>query len=137
MGYIVRCSRRAPCCVHCVSHVVIVARRFVASCGSYRDWWLCSRWSWLWCDGLSRTAVVLAIGCVHGGRGCGFDGLSQLSKVRPRPAAPRPFGSRVAARDFDVDALDYTKKVLHYSWHPRENVIAVAGLNNLYIYNAY
>ncbi len=63
--------------------------------------------------------------------------LVQLSKVRPRPAAPRPFGSRVAARDFDVDALDYTKKVLHYSWHPRENIIAVAGLNNLYIYNAY
>ncbi len=52
----------------------------------------------------------------------------QLSKVRPRPAAPRPFGSRVAARDFDVDSLDYSKKVLHYSWHPRENIIAVAGL---------
>lgn len=52
-------------------------------------------------------------------------------------AAPRPFGSRVSAREFDVHSLDYSKKVLHYTWHPRENIIAVAGVNNLYIYNAY
>lgn len=60
----------------------------------------------------------------------------ELSKVRPRPAAPRSFGSRVAARDFDVDALDFSRKVLHFAWHPREPIIAIAGLNNLYIYNA-
>lgn len=60
----------------------------------------------------------------------------QLSKIRPRPAPTRAFGSRVISRDFDVDALDFTKKVLHYSWHPSENIIAVAGLNNLYIFAA-
>lgn len=34
------------------------------------------------------------------------------------------------------DELDFGKKVLHYSWHPNEDIIAVAGLNNLYIYHA-
>jgi hypothetical protein len=56
-------------------------------------------------------------------------GAVQLSKVRPRPAAPRPFGSRFAARDFDLDSLEFSKKVLHYTWHPKENIIAIAGLN--------
>lgn len=36
----------------------------------------------------------------------------------------------------DIDEIDYAKKVLYYSWHPYEDVVAVAGLNNLYIYNA-
>eukprot|EP00744_Colponema_vietnamica_P001715 GILI01002813.1.p1 GENE.GILI01002813.1~~GILI01002813.1.p1 ORF type:complete len:472 (+),score=75.06 GILI01002813.1:222-1637(+) len=34
------------------------------------------------------------------------------------------------------ETLDHTKKVLHCSWHPTENCVAVAGLNCLYIYNA-
>ncbi|KAI9322469.1 hypothetical protein BX666DRAFT_2017095 [Dichotomocladium elegans] len=32
------------------------------------------------------------------------------------------------------DAVEYTKKILHASWHPHENTIAVAGTNNLFIY---
>lgn len=32
------------------------------------------------------------------------------------------------------DALDFTKKVLHVHWHPTQNMIAVAGMNNLYLY---
>ena len=30
--------------------------------------------------------------------------------------------------------VDIAKKALHFSWHPSEDIIAVAGLNNLYIY---
>jgi hypothetical protein len=32
--------------------------------------------------------------------------------------------------------IDFDKKILHMSWHPRDDIIAVAGLNKLYIYTA-
>eukprot|EP01027_Heterolobosea_sp_BB2_P022286 GEZU01032805.1.p1 GENE.GEZU01032805.1~~GEZU01032805.1.p1 ORF type:complete len:217 (+),score=64.18 GEZU01032805.1:70-720(+) len=34
------------------------------------------------------------------------------------------------------DNTDFTKKVLHLSWHPQENIIAVAAVNNLYIFTS-
>jgi len=35
-------------------------------------------------------------------------------------------GPKGAFRDaMQLDALDFTKKILHASWHPRENTIAV------------
>jgi serine/threonine-protein phosphatase 2A regulatory subunit B len=94
------------------------------------------------CVALRRVVSHLLTGSYNNGFGIydkegRTETAMELSKVRPRPAAPRPFGSRVAARDFDADHLDYSKKVLHYTWHPQENIIAVAGVNNLYIYNAY
>jgi serine/threonine-protein phosphatase 2A regulatory subunit B len=36
--------------------------------------------------------------------------------------------------DFNVDAIDFNKKILHASWHPKENSIAVAATNNLFIF---
>lgn len=35
----------------------------------------------------------------------------------------------------DPDSVDYSKKILHMTWHPSNSVVAVAGLNNLYIYS--
>ncbi|ORZ00721.1 protein phosphatase PP2A regulatory subunit B [Syncephalastrum racemosum] len=32
------------------------------------------------------------------------------------------------------DTTDFNKKILHTSWHPRENTIAVAATNNLFIF---
>ncbi|OAD69504.1 hypothetical protein PHYBLDRAFT_178043 [Phycomyces blakesleeanus NRRL 1555(-)] len=32
------------------------------------------------------------------------------------------------------DAMDFNKKILHASWHPQENTIAVAATNNLFIF---
>lgn len=32
------------------------------------------------------------------------------------------------------DASDFNKKILHASWHPQENTIAVAATNNLFIF---
>ena len=32
--------------------------------------------------------------------------------------------------------LDFARKVLHYAWHPQSDTVAIAGLNNLHIYNA-
>jgi serine/threonine-protein phosphatase 2A regulatory subunit B len=32
------------------------------------------------------------------------------------------------------DPTDFNKKILHSSWHPQENTIAVAATNNLFIF---
>ena len=36
--------------------------------------------------------------------------------------------------DMNPDTMDYTKKILHMAWHPRENSIAVAATNNLFTF---
>jgi len=38
--------------------------------------------------------------------------------------------------DINPDSIDFTKKALHVTWHPKENLIAVGAANNLYLYNA-
>jgi hypothetical protein len=35
----------------------------------------------------------------------------------------------------DSDYIDYNRKAMYMSWHPQEPLLAVAGLNNLYIYS--
>ena len=35
--------------------------------------------------------------------------------------------------ELSPDALDFQKKILHAAWHPKENIIALAATNNLYI----
>ena len=37
--------------------------------------------------------------------------------------------------DENADNLDYSKKILHVSWHPNSNTIALAATNNLYIFD--
>ena len=36
--------------------------------------------------------------------------------------------------DFGTDYIDFNKKILHSSWHPHENTVAVAATNNLFIF---
>lgn len=36
----------------------------------------------------------------------------------------------------NVDNVDFTKKILHASYHPREHTIAIAATNNLFIFTA-
>ncbi|KAI9319723.1 WD40-repeat-containing domain protein [Dichotomocladium elegans] len=42
-------------------------------------------------------------------------------------------GGAKGRRD-DMDNADFNKKILHASWHPNENSIAVAATNNLFIF---
>jgi serine/threonine-protein phosphatase 2A regulatory subunit B len=53
---------------------------------------------------------------------------------------------RISADDFakkaphcappiSADDIDISKKALHFSWHPFEDIIAICGLNNLYVYH--
>lgn len=71
------------------------------------------------------------------------DTCVELSKVRALPPVVRPLpdprdhsSMMMAAASHDPGALDFVHKVLHYSWHPETDTVAIAGLNNLYIYNA-
>jgi len=32
------------------------------------------------------------------------------------------------------DFMDFNRKIMHLTWHPSQPIVAVAGLNNLYIY---
>jgi serine/threonine-protein phosphatase 2A regulatory subunit B len=34
----------------------------------------------------------------------------------------------------NVDTLDFGKKIIHASWHPRENTVALAATNNLFLF---
>lgn len=36
--------------------------------------------------------------------------------------------------EMNVDSLDFTSKILHTAWHPRDNIIAVAATNNLFLF---
>lgn len=36
--------------------------------------------------------------------------------------------------EINVDSLDFSSKILHTAWHPKENIIAVAATNNLYLF---
>ena len=72
----------------------------------------------------------------------------ELSKARPKQPVVRGIeGSDAAALNAGsggppfappvvASEVDFTKKVLHYSWHATEDIVAIAGLNNLYIYHA-
>lgn len=64
----------------------------------------------------------------------------QVSRIRPRASSTRTFGKGRGRKDAspttDLASIDFNRKVLHFAWHPKNYCVAVAGLNNLYIYNA-
>ncbi|KAI9199487.1 WD40-repeat-containing domain protein [Polychytrium aggregatum] len=48
----------------------------------------------------------------------------------------KPNAGRKSKREefTNMDTLDFSKKILHASWHPRENTIALAATNNLFLF---
>lgn len=36
--------------------------------------------------------------------------------------------------EISVECLDFNKKILHIAWHPKEDIIALAATNNLYLF---
>lgn len=59
--------------------------------------------------------------------------LYKLFEIQGRNKRTKP---TIDPGNLPVEQLDFGKKALHLSWHPTESTIAVAGLNNLYIYSA-
>lgn len=37
--------------------------------------------------------------------------------------------------EVSVDNLDFNRKILHAEWHPRDNILAIAATNNLYLFH--
>lgn len=60
--------------------------------------------------------------------------LSTKQPLKPRKVFTGANGKR-KKDELAVDSFDFTKKILHTAWHPEQNVIAVAGANNLYLFN--
>eukprot|EP00163_Fabomonas_tropica_P007427 TRINITY_DN1713_c2_g1_i4.p1 TRINITY_DN1713_c2_g1~~TRINITY_DN1713_c2_g1_i4.p1 ORF type:complete len:450 (-),score=113.87 TRINITY_DN1713_c2_g1_i4:365-1714(-) len=69
------------------------------------------------------------------------DAAIEASKVMPKKKTKtKTFGrskkSAGGMMDVSLDQVNFDKKVLHLAWHPTQNILAVAAMNNLYIYNA-
>lgn len=43
-------------------------------------------------------------------------------------------GAMVRPEEVNVNQIDFNKKILHASWHPKEDTLAVAATNNLFIF---
>ena len=37
--------------------------------------------------------------------------------------------------EINPETVDFTKKILHSSWHPQENSVAIAATNNLFLFS--
>ena len=67
--------------------------------------------------------------------------LDKRGKVGPgRGLSPAPRNgssnnSNNALQQIDADKIDFSKKILHSSWHPREDSIAIAATNNLFVFS--
>lgn len=57
------------------------------------------------------------------GSGTGKDG-------KKGSRANSPAGQRIR-KETDADQIDFNKKILHMSWHPQEDSIAIAATNNV------
>ncbi|KAK9448649.1 WD40-repeat-containing domain protein [Limtongia smithiae] len=75
-----------------------------------------------------RVGVAAPIGRSAGrnGNGMGMRGLS--------PSGRGIMGGMNSARR-DTDDTDFNKKILHMSWHPHEDSIAIAATNNLFVFS--
>jgi len=47
------------------------------------------------------------------------------------PAAGAVGSAQRMKKETDADQIDFNKKILHMSWHPREDSIAIAATNNV------
>ncbi|KAG9001467.1 protein phosphatase 2A regulatory subunit cdc55 [Tulasnella sp. JGI-2019a] len=60
----------------------------------------------------------------------------KAKKIGGVPGKNGAKGSGFRKEGMNLDTIDFNKKILHGSWHPRENTIAIAATNNLFLYSA-
>ncbi|PVU84542.1 hypothetical protein BB559_007575 [Furculomyces boomerangus] len=53
---------------------------------------------------------------------------------KSKVGVPKDGKNGIRKEDVNPDNLDYNRKILHSSWHPKEDTIAVAATNNLFIF---
>jgi len=59
---------------------------------------------------------------------------AQKNKAAGIGANKNAKGANGVRTPIDVDNIDFNKKILHASWHPREDTIAIAATNNLFLF---
>lgn len=57
--------------------------------------------------------------------------VTKSNILKPRKVCP---SNKKKKDEISVDSLDFTKKILYSAWHPKENVLAVAATNNLFLF---
>lgn len=57
------------------------------------------------------------------------------SAFRNKRFASMNSSAAIKNKEWDDD-IDFKKSILHFSWHPKENSIAIAATNNLFIFSA-
>ncbi len=59
--------------------------------------------------------------------------MSTLGRIlRHKKVTPN---ARKRRDEVSTDNLDYNRKILHAEWHPRDNILAIAATNNLYLFH--
>ncbi|TKA82619.1 Protein phosphatase PP2A regulatory subunit B [Friedmanniomyces simplex] len=64
------------------------------------------------------------------------DGSTINKKGGAGSRAGSPAGGVQRMKETDADQIDFNKKILHMSWHPQEDSIAIAATNNLFVFSA-
>jgi serine/threonine-protein phosphatase 2A regulatory subunit B len=64
-----------------------------------------------------------------------ISGRQNGSRATSPSAGSTGAGQRMR-KETDADQIDFTKKILHMSWHPFEDSIAIAATNNLFVFSA-
>lgn len=57
--------------------------------------------------------------------------VAKTNVLKPKKVCP---SNKKKKDEISVDSLDFTKKILYSAWHPKENTIAVAATNNLFLF---
>lgn len=57
--------------------------------------------------------------------------VAKTHVLKPRKVCP---SNKKKKDEISVESLDYTKKILYSAWHPKENTIAIAATNNLFLF---
>ncbi|KAK3675454.1 protein phosphatase 2A regulatory subunit cdc55 [Recurvomyces mirabilis] len=70
-----------------------------------------------------------------GGSGGKDGGVIGGGKKGSRANSPAG-GAQRMKKETDADQIDFNKKILHMSWHPQEDSIAIAATNNLFVFSA-
>lgn len=58
-------------------------------------------------------------------------GAANGKKSGSRAGSPGPGQGQRMRKETDADQIDFNKKILHMSWHPFEDSIAIAATNNV------
>lgn len=61
------------------------------------------------------------------------EGCKPQTVLKPKKVCA---GGKRKKDEISVDTLDFHKKILHTSWHPSQNVLAIAATNNLYLFQS-